>query len=566
MGAAEKIQQLQNELHGITSLKELGEPKKAYSVREFGVADKFLNDIAILECVDSTNPTKSVYYILINEESETIRKELPAIRSAKNFLVPLTGERRPDRLLVKRDLIINALQLETRNKSNFVDDDNERVREIDKMFEEADKLKASDIHISSNADRSTIMFRVNGELELWGSERNQQELFELVKVLYSSLAAEDGTIDGEQFKETEQQDGVIYRNIGKKRLGGRITSHPTDQTDKSFRMVIRVLGDQLAVVQRIQLENLGFAFNQPEIVRATLNGKGLLLIIGETNSGKSVTQQNCLMEIDEKAGGTKSIYSMENPIERYIDGIEQFSISASGTQSEQDTAMRTEKLLKFFWRADPDVLALGEIRDKMTSSAAVQMALTGHSVFSTLHCESPFDAFERLTALGANAGVLVGSKIIKCVVAQKLVQKLCPTCSVGIGALKEPTANQLTALNEMACMGLGKFIKNVRFRNPDSNHQCENEECRHGIVGRELIAECVSYTTDIGMQLKDGNKEQAKVDWLRDNGYSKEDVAIHKIRMGLIDPASAIDAFETIQSTFNLREKYNIEHPRNIYG
>lgn len=462
---------------------------------------------------------------------------------------------------VGQDLIKNALDEGQENKSGGASNKTEEI--IDKMLIDGHNGKVSDIHIrcSDRAGETQIKFRIDGELDLYGHERNQQSIADLASVLYGSLAADEGQVAGLTFDSQKKLDGVLYRTVNNMRLGARIASHPTEKKKNNFLMVLRLLGDQDAVAERIAFSKLGFRFNQETDVVAALNGKGIVLVIGETNSGKSVSMQNMLMEINESTNFTRNIISVENPVERQILGVQQLSLIESGAMTKEGLTDAFQAVKEFIVRADPDDVAVGEIRDKLTCDTSIQLALTGHNVMATMHCDSPFDVPERMIGLGADAKQLMSGNSLKSVVSQKLFKKLCPHCALTVYHLKSLTPSQTSAISAFAKMGLADQLDKIKFRNHVGCKKCNHR----GIKERQLVAEVVRFDEAMTLALLEGRKEHAIKNWLILGGLSRQDIAISYVREGAIDPTDVLNQLGALTETFDLRAKYNIAQPSEIY-
>ncbi|MDD9175989.1 ATPase, T2SS/T4P/T4SS family [Aliivibrio sp. S3MY1] len=554
----------------ITSLDYFGTISSVVNAEELGFDHEISMQAAI---VVGNDQNKMTVYALIDKDiqvkPEKDKQWLDQFLAAgrKKVLQP-NKERFSDcsfkRTFVSKDIIKNACEQHGVNSKTSVDTQNTRINEIEKMLLDADTLGASDIHISGDKGHSFIKFRVNGELQLYGTERNQDEIFSLISVLYSNMAATEGSIEGEQFNELEQADAVLYRGIQNKRLGLRITTHPTTREKKQFYMVCRCLGDQKEYAKKIEFEELGFIFDQAKKIKEALRARGMVLTIGETNSGKSVSQQNYLMQIRDDENNTTSIYAMENPIERQMKGIIQFNIIESGSRVDGGSERQAEALQKFFMRADPNTLALAEIRDLMSVDTAQKLAQTGHKVFATLHCESPFDVYERMVGLGANASTLSNGQILGAVISQKLLKKICPTCAHTIETLPHINEDQMIALEQLCTMELGHKIKDIRFRN-NSSTNCEHPKCNNGLIGRKLVAEIVNIDVNLLSYLASGDKQEALKYWLTKENLTKSDVALHALFKGEVEIENIITEIGDLTSTYNIRKELNINHPSQIY-
>lgn len=546
----------------IQSISDLGDIDEVYTAVEMGFSNDFAKEICLIgkKAVDIDSKYNFIVLYTNKVTNNSLANVMQTIRS---FIKDKKIESElPKRIEVAKDLILNALdELESKKLESDDTVTNERKKQVDKTLLDAFEMKASDIHIYCSDKGSKISFRINGDLETYGTERSQAELHSLVSVMYSSLAAEDGDIQGADFDEKKKLDGVLYRNINGKRLGARIASHSTNKRAKSFKMVIRVLGDQNEIAERMEFDQLGFVFNQPKVIDDSTRGKGVLLLIGETNSGKSASLANILMSINENEGGKKSIVSLENPIERIIKGVVQISIVERGSNNGEGIEKTMKEANSFIMRADPDVLSVAEIRDKITGDTCISMAISGHNVVSTMHTDSPFDVIERMIGLGANETILETSDCVKAVIAQKLLPKLCPKCSYTAFTIPKHSSLSILAIEQLTSMGLGHKVKQIRFR----NESAKNCTCRRGVIGRELIAEVVPYSPEIMNYLITNKKELAKKSWLENIAFSKEEIAISKIFRGLIDPVDALKELSQLHGTYEFRNKHNINLPKEIY-
>src|SRR5947199_6602889 len=208
------------------------------------------------------------------------------------------------------------------------------------------------------------------------------------------------------------QDGRATAQIGERNVDLRIASLPTSYGE---RIVIRLLdkSTRLYTLPEIGMDPRTLSrFEQLITVE-----HGLILVTGPTGSGKSTTLYSALRQINSKE---KNILTLEDPIEYQLEGISQ-------TQVSEKKGMTFAGGLRSVLRQDPDIIMIGEIRDRETAVMAIQSALTGHLVFSTLHTNDAASAVARLLDLGIEPYLLASSMIG--VLAQRLVRKLCPDCA-----------------------------------------------------------------------------------------------------------------------------------------
>jgi type IV pilus assembly protein PilB len=267
----------------------------------------------------------------------------------------------------------------------------------------------------------------------------------------------------------------------------RISTLPTVWGEK---VVMRIL-DKEAV--KLELSGLGFSGKQLEQLKKSLQKPyGLFFVTGPTGSGKSTTLYSSLSEvIDPK----KNVMTAEDPVEFKLEGINQ-------VQVRPDIGLTFASALRSFLRQDPDVIMVGEIRDAETAQVAVQAALTGHLVLSTLHTNDSASAITRMMDMGIEsyklAAALVG------VVAQRLVRTICPHCQ----ASYYPSAEYLSLLHYQGDM-------HRSFSKGEGCHECFDT----GFKGRTGIYEVLPATTELRQLIvAEAGLEKVR-DWFRSQGY-----------------------------------------------
>lgn len=265
------------------------------------------------------------------------------------------------------------------------------------------RIGASDIHIESQDNETRLRFRLDGVLQdisLYSPTIN--------KLILSRLKL----ISGLKLNiKAESQDGRFSISTTNKQIEVRTSILPGPYGES---VVMRLLDpDSIAIT----LDKMGIEPRLLSILEAEIaKPNGMILVTGPTGSGKSTTLYACLKKVNEP--GSK-IITIEDPIEYHLPGISQ-------TQVNEDSGYTFLEGLRSALRQDPDIIMVGEIRDKETAKIAINSALTGHLVFSTLHTNSAAGAIPRLIDLEVNAKVI--SSALNMVLAQRLVRKLCAVC------------------------------------------------------------------------------------------------------------------------------------------
>jgi general secretion pathway protein E len=277
------------------------------------------------------------------------------------------------------------------------------VRLINALLSEAIKENASDIHIETQERRLLVRFRIDGVLRTMVEPKRALAplLVSRIKVMARLDIAE----------KRLPQDGRVSLRVGGHEVDVRVSTIPSQYGE---RVVMRLL-DRDAT--RLGLNRLGMAPRDAEVF-ARLLGRpdGMLLVTGPTGSGKTTTLYAALDHLNDR---TRNIMTVEDPIEYSVDGIGQMQVNPRND-------LTFARGLRAILRQDPDVIMVGEIRDRETAQVAVESAMTGHFVLSTLHTNTAIGAVARLIDMGVERFLL--APMLAGVVAQRLVRRLCPDC------------------------------------------------------------------------------------------------------------------------------------------
>ncbi|XLZ71728.1 ATPase, T2SS/T4P/T4SS family [Massilia sp. SR12] len=277
------------------------------------------------------------------------------------------------------------------------------VRLIDALLADAVQNSASDIHFEPEHSFLRIRYRIDGIL---------RQIRSLHRSYWPAMAVRLKVISQMNIAETRApQDGRISIQFSGRQIDFRASTQPTTHGEN---IVLRVLDRQKGIVP---LERLGLAEAELDMLKLMIaRPDGLILVTGPTGSGKTTTLYSILNHINTES---INIMTMEDPVEYPMHQIRQTSVNESVKLGFADG-------IRSMMRQDPDVILVGEIRDKETADMALAAAMTGHQVYSTLHTNSAVGAIPRLLDLGVVADVLAGNIIG--IVAQRLVRKLCPHC------------------------------------------------------------------------------------------------------------------------------------------
>jgi general secretion pathway protein E len=277
------------------------------------------------------------------------------------------------------------------------------IKFVNSLIFRAVKEKSSDIHIEPFEKEFVVRFRIDGVLYdiIRQPKRAHAAISSRIKVMGALDIAE----------KRLPQDGRIKIKIAGKDIDIRLSTVPTIYGE---RLVMRIL-EQTGTV--LQLNQLGFSPRSCEQIEKLVFKKyGIILVTGPTGSGKSTTLSACLVKLNSPE---RNILTVEDPIEYQIPGINQVQVNAK-------IELTFAKALRAFLRQNPDVIMVGEIRDKETAEIAINASLTGHLVLSTLHTNDAPSAFTRLIDMGVEP-FLVASSVLG-IVAQRLIRRVCMKC------------------------------------------------------------------------------------------------------------------------------------------
>jgi general secretion pathway protein E len=316
---------------------------------------------------------------------------------------------------------------------------------VNSIVERAVQADSSDIHIEAGSNNMLVRFRVDGQM----SEFMQQPM-----TRFPAIASRIKLMAQLDIAERRlPQDGRFTIRANNKEFDVRVSTAPDVHGESIVMRLLPKKRDELS------LETLGFEPDHLKLIRewGALNN-GIVLVTGPTGSGKSTTLYGLLSDIKT---GKEKIVTVEDPVEYQLDGITQ-------VQARPDIGYTFARALRTFLRQDPDVIMVGEIRDKETADIAVQSSLTGHLVLSTLHTNDACSVFPRLTDIGVEPFMVAAT--IQGVQAQRLVRKLCQSCS-------EP-AEAPTFIDD---------LPDGNWRKPVGCHSCQGRGYRGRVGVYELV-------------------------------------------------------------------------------
>jgi type IV pilus assembly protein PilB len=348
-----------------------------------------------------------------------------------------------------------------------VSDEAPIIRLVASTLKEAVNLGASDIHIEPQRTLLRIRFRIDGAL---------QEVNKLPIELHQPILSRIKVLANLKLDETRiPQDGRFRTVVFGRDIDFRVATFPTPAGEKA---ALRVLDPSVGLKT---LENLGLTGRNATIIKEGIEKPyGLILITGPTGSGKSTTLYALLQLLNNT---DTNIVSLEDPVEYYIDGINQSQVHP---EIGYDFASGLRQIL----RQDPDVIMVGEIRDVETAQLTIHAALTGHIVLSTLHTNSAANVIPRLIDMKVDSFLLPSS--LNLMIAQRLVSRLCQQCKKS-----EPATGKFAEVIKKELEKMPADVKN-KYKDLKIYHSPGCKACKNkGVSGRLAIVEVLKMTPEL---------------------------------------------------------------------
>lgn len=340
---------------------------------------------------------------------------------------------------------------------------------VNAVFSEAIARRASDIHIEPYEHQFAVRLRIDGQL---------QQVRAAPRTQFEAVSSRIKLLSGMDIAERRlPQDGRQSIRVNGRDLDLRVSSLPSTWGES---LVLRLLGKTTGLPT---LDQLGLSSVHQNVL-STLIGhpNGIVLVTGPTGSGKTTTIYRLLLELND---GVRKILTVEDPVEFDLPGVTQMHVRA-------DIGLTFASGLRSILRQDPDVILVGEIRDTETARIAVQAALTGHLVISTLHTNSSVAAISRLVDLGVEPFLL--ADVLRGAIAQRLVRRLCPACSV-------PAFDAQGAEEQARLKGLANG--NPNWRSASGCPECDHR----GYNGRIGIYEAAVVTPQVQAAIRENAPE-----------------------------------------------------------
>lgn len=478
--------------------------------------DDRIRDKLIFAAVDPTDRSLAKIAYTLNAKKYEINylrkkdydKLISMLVSSENEYLKFVQEADEEMQVVEEEASINEEELDAEiNKSAL-------INLIEASLVEGVRKGVSDIHIiPKSGARTEIHFRIDGKLQVWHVQENTmpEAIMAVVKDRSKGL---------DRFERERAQDGFIQREIDGHIIRYRVSVLPTVGTElknKFESVVIRILDDRKVIRDLSKLGLTGYS--QTAFVKAISQPQGMIILTGPTGSGKSTTLVAALYQVIDP---TKNVLTVEDPVEYVIEGARQLKIGYK---------MNFEQAIRSILRHDPDIVLVGEMRDKETAETAIKLANTGHLTFSTLHTNDAPSAVARLYKMGVEPFLIAYA--INIIVAQRLIRKLCEGCKRKVANLEEHVANAGLKIEDWAGTVIYEAV---------GCDKCNNT----GYKGRMAIHEALYFTREIRRIIvrsgEDVDEESIREQARKDGTVSLRDSGFEKAKMGLTSIHEVIGA------------------------
>ena len=442
-------------------------------------------------------PVDDLVRILGIKDYEIVLSTKSAILTAINMSYDL-GRDSAEQLVQDMEENGNAIIGQIEGAADLLDDTTDApiIKLVNHILSQSIKARASDIHVEPFQDSFKVRYRVDGILYnlITPPKWIQPALTSRIKVMAKMDIAE----------KRLPQDGRFEVKVGDQDIDIRVSTIPTSFGE---RVVLRLLNKSGAL---LKLSELGLESEKFKLIQDLVQfTHGIILVTGPTGSGKTTTLYAVLLSINTP---DINIITIEDPVEYQIKGIGQIQVNPK-------IDLTFARGLRSIVRQDPDVILVGEIRDKETAEIAVQSALTGHLVFSTLHTNDSASAITRLVDVGVEPFLISSS--VKAVVAQRLIRVLCEDCK------------ELYTPDETALESIGMVFDQIKTGHIYKAKGCPN--CfQTGYKGRIGIFEIMVLDSDLAtLILKTYDSNRIKAEALNKGMVSLRQDGIEKVLMGL---------------------------------
>ncbi len=367
------------------------------------------------------------------------------------------------------------------------------IRYVNSIFYDAVVKKASDIHLEVFEKDVVLRMRIDGILREFAAPQ---------KKYYNAIVSRIKIMSDLDIAERRlPQDGKCKIKVNGNRVDVRVSMVPTVYGEK---VVMRMLNKDLFA---LDIELIGMNEKELKLFKEAINMPyGMILVTGPTSSGKTTTLYSALKALNTP---DVNILTAEDPVEYELKNVNQVHVRS-------DIGLTFANILRSFMRQDPDVILVGEIRDQETAGIAIQAALTGHMVFSTLHTNDSVSTLSRMSFMGIESFLVADA--VNIVMAQRLIRKICPYCKEEVKSIPDNIYEKL------------KLTKDVHIFHGKGCERCD----RSGYKGRTAIFEILGMNRDIKeLIVKEASDLEIRDAAVRNGLITLREAAVNKLKEGI---------------------------------
>lgn len=435
-----------------------------------------------------------------------------------------------------------------------------------KLIHSAIDRGVSDIHIYHNNPGmdSIVEFRVDKVIVTYNSF-DHDTLANMLRSLFNTGSKDGDNLTGYEQTKEQKRSIEFLLNDG---MGSYTIRWQGLPSDKGSKIVLRLLNNDPESIESYTFKGMGYSDRQINIIeRSMVKKKGFILITGTTSSGKSTSIAKMLSTM-VKTHPSWTFNTVEDPVEYKLDGVAQHPfkmgyVKNDGLDEEAHALAVFTKMLNALLRMDPDVMGVGEVRDKTTANIIKKGVNTGHKMFATLHADSVLYTFDRLKDIGLDLNTQVRPGFYSLLNYQTLISRPCDHCKVGINEARSNGMCTESLYKDLALLLGRKNLRDVIFHNPKGCPKCNS-----GIKGMTVCAEIIEPFPEFLHAIAEGNHSGALNSWREHNrtsgdsfdfiGATIEDHAVYKIYKGQVCPTTLTDDFGEI-SDINYNRGYKTE-------
>jgi general secretion pathway protein E len=395
-----------------------------------------------------------------------------------------------------------------------------RQNEVVGLIQRAVSMRASDIHFRGYEKHAEVWFRVDGYLTkftTWKAEDGK----EVCATMYGSMC----DVAEETYKDRKSQDGRLKREFLQAcgLYGARIATRPMEYGNL---VVLRLLYQQGA---RPTLSDLGYLVEQVALIsRMTRRTTGINIFSGPTGSGKSTSLEALLSQLLKEFEYKIHLLTLEDPTEYVIDGAVQTPIICD-KDDPAEVSRGWTKAISNAMRLDPDVIMIGEMRDRDSAVTAFRAAMTGHGVWTTLHANNAMQILDRLRDVGVDLSFITDAALVTGLINQSLAPVSCPKCRRPYVRYKKEVPDDVQERIERFCRPEAVYLRGNDIGCPECNGR--------GFKGRQVVAECIVPNQRLMNEYRNSGASAARSFWVKElGGITKCAHLARLVNAGVVDP------------------------------